>query len=402
MRKMEPPKAQSSSAAPSWAVIAVVLTCSLCIFCAVAQAQQGYNVTLVAKNGDVISGKTILFEGAPRVAINNRGAIAFEAFFVDPACQPGLCEGVFELPRSAPPVFAGRGSVAGIDNSGTILFRCSPDFRPSLCTQSGAISLSGLGGAAAFDFPVISGNGSIVFIAEQIGPHNSVVGGFTLIQNLATPDGVLLRTCEIALSQPGLPCVSGGPAGDSLEGKQLSALGPIAIGASGAPAFVCGFSDGTAGICDLSGILARAGGAIGGITLANLESPALSNSDQLVFTVDFPPNERGVFTPSSVLLKPGNVLGGLTIGGIFGFSQSDRGALLFDVGIAAAPGIEQGEVLLDQQGRIVLRQGTVIGGETVNGIGSGSMNDRGEIVMGILFTGASGGVVLAEPRHAGQ
>src|SRR6266851_3832049 len=87
MRKMEPPKAQSSAAAPNWAVIAVVLTCSLCIFCAVAQAQQGYNLTLVAKNGDVIAGKTILSVGAPPV-INNRGDIAFEASF-----GPGLPAG---------------------------------------------------------------------------------------------------------------------------------------------------------------------------------------------------------------------------------------------------------------------------------------------------------------------
>ena len=358
-----------------------------------------YKFTILAADGDVIGGQAIHFPDS--AVLNDSGVVAFHAF-TGSAFQP--IYNVYQTSLSTLP--AGPSQVAPgqqpkINNSGTILFRCTAAGLVALCTQSGVVAKVGdtIGGQRIqyINNWTIGGSGAIVFTADLAPSSTSSVHATGLL----TPSALLLKGCDIANFTS--TCYAGGAHGDTIGGMELlSPYAPV-INNSGGIAFYCDFGPSRVGICTPSAILARSGSIIGGHTLTLFGFPAINNSGTVAFYGEFDPNSGALFTPSSVLVQPGATIDSrlLDVTLQSPASINDVGTIVFTAHFQAQGSAPQGWGLFTKSG-LVLKQGDTIGGKTVADWIGASINNRGVILVKVSFGGGASAIVIAEPQAGAQ
>jgi hypothetical protein len=348
----------------------------------VVHAATTYTLTLLAKTGNTIGGKTLTRVEFP--AINNSGTVTFFGVF-----SGG--QGLFTpsaLVIQTGDTIGGR-TLTGLDNpavindNGTIGFHAFFSGGEGMFTQHGLLVQSGdtIGGATLrqFELPGFNNSGTFAFYATCGG---SCSGVFTQSALLAAPGFTI--------------------AGRTLTSRSFNAAIPIItpISDAGTVIFYATFDGGLTcalgspcGIFTQSNLVAQTGDTIGGRTLTDFGAfPKISHSGAIAF-LGFFAGGSGIFTPANLVAQTGDTIGGRTLTFIFDISLvvSDTGTVAFTGDFAGGSGIFT-------QSAVLAQTGDVIGGETVAGLDFfSSINDSGAVVFGAFFTDRSMGIVLAQP-----
>jgi succinate-acetate transporter protein len=184
--------------------------------------------------------------------------------------------------------------------------------------------------------------------------------------------------------------------GDTIGGVTLGNIGGFAINDRGTVVFTASFNGGN-GIFTASDLLAKTGDTIGGITLGNIGGFAINDRGTVVFTASFD-GGTGIFTPSDVLAKTGDSIGGITLSNVGDFAVNNKEVVFTGLsGPAYAPfpisifarKINTGTKAEDSS-RLVANVGGTIDGKTLTGLGSFTINQRGDIVFVGSFNEGSG------------
>jgi len=340
-------------------------------------APLGYNLTVVAKTGDRISGKTLTgFKlpsfGANAPALNAQGDVAFYATYSEGAF---MGEGIF-TPASlvlktgesvGNQTLDGISFVPAVNDGGTVVVRGLLSSQESaILTSTALLAENGntIGGETLTSFgpPAINNNGTVAF-----------VGSFSNGTGIFTQKGLLAKSGELIAGQP------------------VASFGQPAINDRETVAFQAWLSGRIAtAILTPTAVLVKTGDTIGGKTLTDLFfGPALNSSGTVAFVGTFL-GGTGVFTQDALLVQAGDSIGGRTVTS-FGYP------VINDSGIVAFFGTYTGGSGIFTQTSLIAKTGDTISGRTLIGLGQPAINGGGEVAFTALFSDGSSAILLARP-----
>jgi hypothetical protein len=339
-----------------------------------------YDLSVVAKTGDTISGKTLTgFKlpslGANSPAINSSGEVAFYATYSEGAY---VGEGVF-TPSAL--VAKTGGLYGGQPLSGM-------DFVPAL-KDGGAVVIRGL---------LSSGESAILTSAALVARCGDSIGGQT-VTSLGLPavnnSGAMAFVGSFAggtgvFSQSALLAKSG----DVIAGQMLGSLGQPAINDHGTVAFQS-WSSGTptTAIFTPSAVLVQTGDTIGGKTLTDLLFGSTINASGIVAFTGVFSGGTGIFTQNALLVKEGDRIGGQKLTS-FGYPVlNDSGTVAFFATYPGGAGIFTKTAL-------IAKTGDTLGGQTLVGLGQPAINNSGAIAFAASFSNGSSAIIVARPITA--
>jgi len=259
-----------------------------------------YTLTVVAKTGDTISGKTVtgfkqpsFGENSP--AINADGSVAFYATYSE---GEFVGEGIF-TPASLVlktgdsvngQTVEGIGFVPAVNDRGTVVVRGLLSSQGSAILASTTL-LAKAGDKIAgqtltsFGLPAINNTGTVAFAGSSL-----------------RGTGIFTQTAVLAKS------------GELIGGQSLTSFGPPAINDRGTVAFQSWLSGKIpTAIFTQSAVLVKVGDTISGKTLTDLFfAPALNSSGTVAFTGVFS-GGTGVFTQKELLVQAGDTISGRTL-----------------------------------------------------------------------------------------
>jgi hypothetical protein len=338
----------------------------------------GYDLAIVVKTGDVISGKTLTgFHppslGANSPAVDCHGGLAFYATYSEGAL---VGEGVF-TPASL--VLKAGDEVEGqaldgisldpaLNDGGTIVVRgfrgaetIAMVISKTSCTRIGKT----IGGLTLTDFasPAINKGGAVAFI-----------GSFSGGTGIFTPTALLAKS------------------GEPIGGVTPANFGPPAVNNGRTVAFQSWLSaPGATAILTPTAVLVKTGDTIGGKTLTDLFfGPALNSNGTVAFGGAFA-GGTGVFTQKAMLVRSGDTIGGKTLTS-FGLPMID------DSGTVAFFGTYPGGEGIFTQSSVIAKVGDQVGGKTLTGFGQPAMTSAGTVAFAALFSDGSSAIVLARPK----
>jgi hypothetical protein len=349
-----------------------VLACSR-----VGAAPPGYNLTAVARTGDIISGKTLTGFKLPSLgpsapAIDSGGRVAFYATYSE---ADGVGDGIFtptSLVLKTGDVVNGRtvegvSFVPALNDHGTVAVRGFVDSRSYILIAKTLLAGSGftIGGQKITDvgLPAINNNGTVAFLAAFSGGT-----------------GIFTQTALLAKS------------GDTIAGATMASFGTPALNNRGTVAFQSWLSgrEGTA-IVTPTTVLVKTGDTIDGKTLTDLLfGSALNSSDTVAFFGTFS-GGTGIFTQRHLLVRSGDTVGGQTLTS-FGIPAID------DNGTIAFLGTYPGGAGIFTQSTVIAKTGDTIDGRTLTGLGQPAINCAGELAFAAWFSDGSSAIMLARPR----
>jgi len=343
---------------------------------AVNTAPIGYNVTVVARTGDIISGKTLTAFKLPSLgpnalAIDSGGGVAFYATYSE---ADGVGEGIFtptSLVLKTGDVVNGRtleglSFVPALNDTGTVAVRGFLNSQSAIFTSRMLLAGSGdtIGGRKLTDvgFPAINNNGTVAFLA-------SCSGG----------TGVFTHKALLAKS------------GDTIGGQTLSTFGTPAINNRGTVAFQGWFSRGSAtAVLTPSSVLVKTGDTIAGKTLTDLLfGSALNSSDAIAFFGTFS-GGTGIFTQKALLVRSGDTVGGQKLTS-FGLP------VIADNGTVAFLGTYPGGAGIFTQSTVIAKTGEMVDGRALTGLGQPAINCGGDVTFAGSFSDGSSAIMLARP-----
>jgi hypothetical protein len=279
-----------------------LLSTTIMLALAGASVASNYEVRLLVKPGDSISGK-VLTEVFPPGSISNGGAVAFTA------CYFGGC-GVFTQDRlvaasgdviDGKTIFIFPGGPA-INNSGEVAFLAAmPPAGTGIFLKHGPkaklVAATGdvIGGkiiSALFGTLVLNNSGTVAFNAAWAGGPPPQFGFFTQREPL-----VLLGESVIE--------------GHLLTGLDLA----ISLNERGGTVFAANFSEsgGGGGIATPTQWVVKTGDVLGGITFFGAgASPSINNAGTVAFPADTSIGS-GIFTQFGPVARIGDVIGGRTL-----------------------------------------------------------------------------------------
>ena len=339
-----------------------------------------YTLTVVAKTGDTIGGKTLTgFKqpsfGANSPAINAGGSVAFYATYAEGDL---IGEGIF-TPASL--VLKSGDSVNGqtvegisftpaVNDRGTVVVRgLLSSQEPAILASTTLLAKAGdkIAGEklTSFGLPAINNAGTLAFVGSS-----------------ARGTGIFTQTAVLAKE------------GELIEGQTLTSFGPPAINDRGTVAFQGWLSGKTAtGIFTQSAVLVKVGDTIGGKTLTDLFfAPALNSSGTVAFTGVFS-GGIGVFTQHELLVQAGDTIGGRALTSFGSPVISDSGKVAFFATFDGGAGIFT-------QTSPIAKTGDTIGGRTLIALGQPAINSGGAVAFTVLFSDHSSAVILARPVMA--
>jgi hypothetical protein len=336
-----------------------------------------YTFTVVAKTGDIISGKTLTGFNQPSFgpnspAINARAGVAFYATYSEGAF---VGEGIF-TPDSI--VLKNGDSVRGhtidgisfvpaLNDGGTVVVRGLLSSQESAILASTTLLAKAgdtIGGQTltSFGLPAINNHGTVAFV----GSSSSGTGIFT-------------ETAVLAKS------------GDLIEGLTLTSFGPPAINDRGTVAFQSWLPGKIASaIFTPTAVLVKVGDTIAGKTLTDLFfAPALNSSGTVAFMGVFS-GGTGVFTQNALLEQTGDTIAGRKL-------TSFGSPVINDTGLVAFFATYPGGAGIFTQTSLIAKTGDTICGKTLIGVGQPAINSSGAVAFTALFSDRSSAVILARP-----
>jgi len=344
---------------------------------AAGAAPKGYDFSVVARTGDIISGKRLTGFKLPSLgpsapAIDSRGKVAFYATYSQ---GDGVGEGIFtqsSLVLKTGDVVNGRtldgiGFVPALNDRGAVAVRGIFDSQASGILASKAL-LAGsgetIGGQKITDvgFPAMNNNGTVAFLA-------SFSGG----------TGIFTQKALLAKN------------GETIAGMTMASLGTPAINNRGTVAFQ-GWLSGQSGtaIFTPTSVLVKTGDTIDGKMLTDLLFGfALNSSDTVAFFGTFS-GGTGIFTQKALLVRSGETVGGQRLIG-FGLPVID------DSGTVAFLGIYSGGVGIFTQSKLIAKTGDRVDGRILTGLGQPAINCAGDVTFGAWFADGSSAIMLARP-----
>lgn len=340
-------------------------------------APMRYDLTAVARTGDIISGKTLTGFKQPSLgpnapAIDSNGRVAFYAAYSE---GDGVGEGIF-TPTSVilktGDVVNGRtldgiGFVPALNDDGMVAVRGFLHSQGSaILTSSTLLAGSGstIGGRRLTDVgcPAINNNGTVAFVGEFSGGT-----------------GIFTQTALFAKS------------GGAIAGAITASFGPPGINNRGTVVFQGWLSGWRAtAILTPTSVLVKTGDTIDGKKLTDLLfGPALNSSGTVAFAGTFS-GGTGIFTQKALLAQSSDVMGGKTLTG-FGLPVID------DRGTVAFLGTYSGGVGIFTQSTVIAKTGDTVGGRTLTGLGQPAINRSGEVTFAAWFSDGSSAIMLARP-----
>jgi hypothetical protein len=336
-----------------------------------------YSFTVVAKTGDIISGKTLIGFKQPSFgpnspAVNAGGSVAFYATYSEGAF---VGEGIF-TPDSI--VIKNGDSVTGhtvdgisfvpaLNDRGTVVVRGLLSSQESAILASTILLAKAgdtIGGQTltSFGLPAINNDGTVAFV----GSSSSGTGIFT-------------QTGVVAKS------------GESIEGLTLASFGAPAINDRGTIAFQSWLSGKIAtAIFTPTAVLVKVGDTIGGKTLTDLYfAPTLNSSGTVAFMGVFS-GGTGVFTQDALLEQTGDTVGGRKL-------TSFGSPVINDTGLVAFFATYPGGAGIFTQTSLIATTGDTICGKTLIGLGQPAINSSGAVAFTAWFSDRSSAVILARP-----
>jgi hypothetical protein len=337
----------------------------------------GYDLTVIVKTGDVISGEKLTgfhlpSMGANSPGIDSYGRVAFYATYSEGAA---VGEGVF---TSASLILKTGDVVDGhtldgisldpvLNNGGLVIVRgllSPPMFAMVISGKSLTRIGNTIGGLTLMDFasPAINNGGTVAFVG-------SFSGG----------TGIFTQTALLARS------------GVSIGGVTPANFGPPAVNDRGTVAFQAWLSEpGATAILTPTAVIVKTGDTIDGKTLTDLFfGPALNSSGTVAFVGAFP-GGTGVFNQRAMLLRSGDTIGGKTLTS-FGLPMID------DCGTVAFFGTYPGGEGIFTQSSVIAKIGDQVGDKTLTGLGQPAMNNGGAVAFAAQFSDGSSGIVVARP-----
>ena len=353
-------------------LVVAVLACGR-----VGAAPHTYDLTAVARTGDIISGKTLTgFKlpslGPNSVAIDSGGRVAFYATYSE---GDTVGEGIFtpaSLVLKTGDVVDGRtldgiGFVPALNDDGTVAVRGLFDSQASgIVTSKALLAGSGqtIGGQKLIDVghPAVNNNGTVAFE----GSFSTGTGIFTQSALLAKSGGVM-------------------------AGAAMATFGAPTINNRGTVVFQSWFSGGTAtAILTPTTVLVKTGDTIGGKTLNDLLfGRALNSSDTVAYFGTYP-GGAGIFTQKALLVRSGDTLGGQKLTS-FGLPVID------DSGTVAFLGMYPGGMGVFTQSTLIAKTGDTVDGRTVTRLGEPAINCGGDVTFASWFSDGSSAIMLARP-----
>jgi hypothetical protein len=337
----------------------------------------GYDLTVVARTGDIISGKMLTgFKlpslGPNSLAINSGGRVAFYATYSEGAT---VGEGIFtptSLILKTGDVVNGQrldgiGFVPAINDDGTVAIRGFFHSQASGIVTSKALRAGSgqtISGHTLMDVghPAINNSGTVAFL-----------GSFSSGEGIFTQTALLAKT------------------GDLIAGATMVSFGAPAINNKGTVAFQSWTLGGRAtAIVTPTTVLIKTGDTINGKRLNDLLfGPALNSSDTVAFFGTFP-GGSGIFTQKALLVRSGDTVGGQMVTG-FGLPVID------DSGTVAFLGIYPGGMGIFTQSTLIAKTGDTVCGKTLTGLGQPAINRGGRVTFAASFSDGSSAIVLAKP-----
>ena len=346
----------------------------------VPAAPTAYTFTVVAKTGDIISGKTLTGFNQPSFgpnspAINAGGNVAYYATYSEGVF---VGEGIF---TSASLVLKNGESISGDTVDGI-------SFVPAL-NDRGTVVVRGL--LSSQESAILGSTILLAKAGDQIGGQTLTSFGLPAINNQGTVafvgssssgTGIFTQTAVLAKS------------GELIEGLPLDSFGPPAINDRGTVAFQSWLSGRIAtAIFTPTAVLVKVGDTIGGKTLTDLFfAPALNSSGTVAFMGVFS-GGTGVFTQNTLLEQAGDTIGGLKLTSFGSPVINDAGLVAF---FATYP---EGTGIFTQTSPIA-KTGDTICGKTLIGLGQPAINNIGAVAFTALFSDRSSAVILARPVTA--
>ena len=341
-----------------------------------------YTFTMVAKTGDIISGKTLTGFNQPSFgpnspAINAGARVAFYATYSEGAF---VGEGIF---TSDSIVLKNGDSIRGhtvdgvsfvpaLNDSGTVVVRGLLSSQESAILASTTLLAKAgdtIGGQTltSFGLPAINNHGTVAFV----GSSSSGTGIFT-------------ETAVLAKS------------GESIEGLTLTTFGPPAINDRGTVAFQSWLPGKIASaIFTPTAVLVKVGDTIAGKTLTDLFfAPALNSSGTVAFMGVFS-GGTGVFTQNALLEQTGDTIGGRKL-------TSFGSPVINDTGLVAFFATYPGGAGIFTQTSLIAKTGDTICGKTLIGVGQPAINSSGAVAFTALFSDRSSAVILARPPSSSR
>jgi hypothetical protein len=337
-----------------------------------------YTLTVVAKTGDMISGKTLtgfkLLSLSPNSpALNASGRVAFYATYSE-GVYGG--EGIFTPTSlvlktgdlvggdildgiSFVPALNAAGTVVarGLLSSGTMAILNSSTLLVKTGDMISGQTLTDLG------LPAINNNGTVAFA----GSFSGGTGIFTQTELLAK-------------------------SGQLIAGQRLDSLGPPVINDRGTVAFQSWLSGGIAtAIFTPTALLVKTGDMISGKRLTDLFlGPALNSSGTVALVGAFP-GGTGIFTQKALLVQAGDTIGGQIL-------TSFGSPVINDSGVVAFFATYPGGAGIFTQTSLIAKTGDVICGRTAIGLGQPAINSGGVVAFAALFSDGSSAIILAQPN----
>jgi hypothetical protein len=337
----------------------------------------GYTFTVVAKTGDIISGKTLTGFRQPSFgpnspAINSGGSVAFYATYSDGAfVGEGIFTPDFIVLKNGDSVrgdtLDGISFVPALNDRGTVVVRGLLSSQESAIVASTILLAKAgdkIGGQTltSFGLPAINNDGTVAFVGSS-----------------SSGSGIFTQTAVLAES------------GESIAGLTLTSFGPPAINDRGTVAFQSWLSGkiGTA-IFTPTTVVVKVGDTIGGKTLTDLFfAPALNSSGTVAFMGVFS-GGTGIFTQNALLEQTGDTIGGRKL-------TSFGSPVINDMGLVAFFATYPGGAGIFTQTALIAKTGDAISGKTVIGLGQPAINGSGVVAFTAMFSDRSSAVILARP-----
>ena len=364
---------------------------------------QGYDLSILVKQGDSVDGKTLV--GATSARLNDNGLIAFQGSYTEGG-------------------FSREGNFTFDGTTGSFLVSVSQNGPSEVC---GGKTLSG-GNQRALSTPRLNNNDLATFFAKFPGIGIFTHDGTTCTFIGGSQGGLLeINDDDViahGVSQPAIVLIEllpGGPVstvvaqqGDTVAGQTITNTNGLALrlNNNNVVVFHGEFSDGKNRIVTSSGgslsLVAEPGTMCGATTIANVLYPDINDDNDVVFSGTDTSGAKGLFRVSdsgcSVVVQEGSMCGGAALDDI----QVDRqhkmnndGAVVF-VGNFAG-GSRQLFAQSDGECVGVAKTGDPVDGATITGgfsVAGASINNGGDIVFETQVddSGTSRkAIILAEP-----
>ncbi len=349
----------------------IVLVGFLCIPCFfVVPSADAYRFKVIAKTGDVISGKILSGFGGCAMSVNDFGTVAFVAqfdggtkrgVFVDGALMAAPGDTIDDIPLT--------GIVArdlSLNNSGKLAFTGVSGQQTYIFTQGGRVS------STLYGWP---NEGGEYRWSQFYGPSISDSGE---VASRRGSQGIFKDDQEIV------------GVWDIIDGKRLTGnLSGPSMNTFGTVVFMAEHDTGLSAIFTERSLLLDTGDKVDGVTLTGFGDPSINDSGIVVFraTFDDGPSEKvGIFTQNRLIA-----------------TTSHEGS--------GTPGINNaGEVVFWDSGRLfsqhglIVEPGITIGGKTLKSLGDlgpsfqarPAINNLGQVMFKGNYSGGEM-IVLASP-----